>query len=154
MGNRVSHIADDDSQEFPWFHIIQWASIYVPAGHVLKYDVSAAKGTSPALCDSQSDLRKSILEEDVTDFILPTFQEDPENEAPITNDHEDPNPIEFAAALLDLLPHLSIVRYELVPSHLSEDVFWRKFFSLLRRRILATIVSYFYISRLLLDPQS
>jgi len=142
MGNRVSDIADDDPKEFPWFHIIQWASESLPAGHVLRYDISAARLAAHTLCQNESILRDSIREEDIAGFILPTFLVDTESEDYNTPGIDEPNPIEFAASLLERLPNLSRVRYDLVPSHLSEDVFWRKFFSLLRRRILQTIASY------------
>jgi hypothetical protein len=142
MGNRISGPEhNEDQANSPWFHIIQWASASLPSGAVMRYDIGAAQESAHALCQSENSLRDLVLKEDVSKFSLPSFAEDPEMDCLDSNVFVNPSVFELAEVLLAQLPNLARVRYDLVPGSLSEDVFWRKFFSLLRRRIIETIVS-------------
>ena len=143
MGNRTSSDTDTDENcdDFPWFHILQWVGESLPSGTIFAYDIARAREAAISLCTNESRLRESISNEDISNFTLPTFLEEPDSDCDSPLESGNPTLVEFAADLLEKLPNLAHVRYDLVPSILSEDIFWRKFFSLLRHRILATIAS-------------
>lgn len=141
MGNRISTDTDETRDDFPWFHILQWVGESLPSGSIFTYDISRAREAAILLCENELLLRESISNEDIRSFTLPTFLEEPDSDVEPPSAYGNPTLVEFAADLLEKLPNLARVRYDLVPSLLSEDVFWRKFFSLLRHRILATIAS-------------
>jgi hypothetical protein len=45
-----------------------------------------------------------------------------------------------AVELLEMFPSLREARFRLVPARLSEEKFWSRFFTLLRERVLDTII--------------
>ncbi|PHJ17473.1 bsd domain-containing protein, partial [Cystoisospora suis] len=108
--------------DYPWFIIIQWACERIPSDAVFKWNLPDIKA-------------------DVLDLIAdaPTFvarcPQDLAFQKFEFSLSEDEVFVEWATILLKLHPSLADVRYKLVPAKISEEEFWARFFSAVRRCI-------------------
>jgi len=145
MGNTPSDTTGVIDDEFPWFHMLQWAGQVVPSGKVVRYDIDAVRITTQKLCSNEIELFEQISTEDISDLQLPTFLDEfpltDETYSDTTVDMGNPTMLEFATFFINQMPILSQVRYRMVPRIISEDVFWHKFFSLILRHIIQTLAS-------------
>jgi hypothetical protein len=145
MGSSSSQNMEVCEEDFPWFYILQWASEVVPSGKVLEYAIADVRDVAIELCANTNELRKEIEDTDVRNVRMPSFLEDCATpDAPrggSTRTTWGTTLVDFATYFLENMPALAQVRYDLVPRSLSEDLFWHKFFTVLRSRIIKTLVS-------------
>ncbi|POM85143.1 BSD domain protein [Cryptosporidium meleagridis] len=114
---------------FPWFHIVQWSSEELPTNTVLKWNYKSIKEKVQSLTLNKqvfltncpvSRIQGFSLEEDDPDCIIPFA--------------------EWAAALLSQIDELNNIRYELVPSRMSESIFWQSYFNAIRNIIIKDVI--------------
>ncbi|KAJ1606676.1 hypothetical protein OIY81_1631 [Cryptosporidium canis] len=114
---------------FPWFHIVQWSSEELPTNTVLKWNYKSIKEKVQSLT-----LNKQVFLTNCPISRIPKFsldEDDPDCTIPFA---------EWAAALLSQMDDLSNVRYELVPSRMSEGIFWQSYFNAIRNIIIKDVI--------------
>ncbi|WRK32521.1 BSD domain containing protein, partial [Cryptosporidium parvum] len=114
---------------FPWFHIVQWSSEELPTNTVLKWNYKSIKEKVQSLT-----LNKQVF---LTNCPVSRIQG-------FSLDEDDPDCIipfaEWAAALLSQMDELNNIRYELVPSRMSESIFWQSYFNAIRNIIIKDVI--------------
>ena len=111
---------DVQTAQFPWFHIIQWCADERGAHIVWRYDINKVKSKVLRLSQNEETFYRECNEiDEYMHFSL----------------DEDNFFLEWAADLLDQIETLKLLRYQLVPAKIKEDVFWRRYFSAVKRVI-------------------
>ena len=138
--------SDNEPDDYPWLQIIQWATEGLSMEIVFTYDIPATK---LAVNKFISDKKQFIFMADNASFDseLETIRGEVEG-----NDERRAAWEEWAESLLEEVPELSTLRFELVPAIMTETIFWRCFFSGAKRVILQDSIKGVY--RLELDVQS
>lgn len=116
-----------DSQ-FPWFHIVQWCAEERGANTIWRYDIPTIKARVIRLTENEKAFERDCKIEYIDD--LHHFSLD-----------EDHFFLEWAADLLDQVHSLQMLRFELVPAKIKEEMFWRRYFAGVKR----VITSEFFI---------
>ncbi|KAK6587812.1 hypothetical protein RS030_81215 [Cryptosporidium xiaoi] len=113
---------------FPWFHIVQWSSEELPTNTVLKWNYKNIKEKVQGLT-----LNKHVFLSNCPVSIIENF----------SLDEDSPNCnfafAEWAGALLMQIQELSDIRYQLVPSRMSEEIFWQRYFNAIRNIIIKDV---------------
>ncbi|PFH36583.1 BSD domain-containing protein [Besnoitia besnoiti] len=109
--------------EFPWFFIIQWACEKIPSDAVFKW----------SLPDIKADV--ADLTADPSTFLASCPPDEAFRKSGEFSFGDNSVFLEWACLLLEVLPSLGPVRYKLVPAKLSEEEFWCRYFSAVRRQI-------------------
>ncbi|KAJ1606846.1 hypothetical protein OJ253_2578 [Cryptosporidium canis] len=114
---------------FPWFHIVQWSSEELPTNTVLKWNYKSIKEKVQSLTLNKEVFLTNCPISRIAKFSLD--EDDPDCTIPFA---------EWAAALLSQMDDLSNVRYELVPSRMSEGIFWQSYFNAIRNIIIKDVI--------------